>query len=180
MNGLNAVSDTAPGNCRALEVELGDGKAALERVDGEMRHAGQRVPARAEAEIARRVGGKIAGAVAEIRAVEDARVEHLAVLLGLHRKMAEAVGDALGRPVEDFPVDQPARRRDSPIEPVPMPPRGNEISRVLLAAGRRTVPFSACLEVLPQTDISSVAPRRIAPVRAIRSRSAAGKSCTSA
>src|SRR4029450_10577366 len=47
--------------------------------------------------------------VAKIRAIEDTRIEHLAIPLGLYRKVAEAIGDALGRPVEDFPVDQPAR-----------------------------------------------------------------------
>ena len=52
MNGLKAVSDTAPGNAAHSKSSLATGKRPSKRVRGEMRHARQQVAPRAKAEIA--------------------------------------------------------------------------------------------------------------------------------
>jgi hypothetical protein len=88
-----------------VEVQPRDGKAALEPAGGEMRHGGKRIAPHPEAEIAPEVAGEIAGAAAAIGTIQDARVQHLAVALGAHGKMRDAIGAALVRAIQYFPVD---------------------------------------------------------------------------
>ena len=85
-----------PRKAPVLEPQPGDGEASREGVGGEVRHAGERIPPGAEAEIARGVGWEIAGPVAEVRSVENAGVDDRAALFGAHGEMRDAVGHPLG------------------------------------------------------------------------------------
>ena len=115
MNGLNAVIRTLPGKRVAMELDSATGKRPMNVDVVEMRNAGHRVAIGAEAESVELAAARRARRHALIRAVENARVEQLAVPLGLDREMAVAVELMDGGPVADAPIDQPpaSRQRDA-------------------------------------------------------------------
>ena len=99
----------------AMEFELGDGKAAGEGHVVEMRHARHGIAIGAETEAVEFSRARRAGRHALIGAVQHARVQQLAVALGLDGKMAIAVelmdgGAAAQAPIDEAPA---SRQRDA-------------------------------------------------------------------
>jgi len=90
----------------AVEFEFGDGKAPGEGHVVEMRHAGHRIAIGAEAEAVELARAGRARRHALVGAVEHARVEQLAVALGLDGEMAVAVVLMDGGAVAQAPVDE--------------------------------------------------------------------------
>ena len=91
-----------------MERDLGDGESPDERGVVEMRGAGHRVAVGAEAEAVELPPARRAGRQPLVGPVQDARVEELAVALGLDGEVAVAVVLMDGRAIADAPVDQPA------------------------------------------------------------------------
>ena len=117
--GVKGVQADAAGEGLVGKVNFGEGERALKFAVAEMGHSAQQLALGAEAVIRAPCGhGRAAGlghvhiALAHIAGrgvgVEDARVQQLAVFLGLDGKMRIAVDAALVGTVEDFPVDQAA------------------------------------------------------------------------
>ena len=90
-----------------VEIQRGHREAAVEAVALEMRHADERAATGAEAEAAVHLADESAHGAVAIGPVEQPRVDHPSTGLGLDCEMRQPVQAALGRPVEDLPVDQP-------------------------------------------------------------------------